>query len=306
MAVLGVASVVDSSTRPVFEAAIAAHGVLRAGGLDREDAMRIAKDGLAAFDPELDRLFGLGAALPAGVQTAMRAEMRESHCGLLPDAMLDSMVLVQRARDALLAERVHEGRGRGHGALLIAGHGHVRRDRGGAGPTVARVRGAVGRDRALGGKNGDHDCRRLCVEPRGKRVTVRLRLVHPPHERRRPLRGATRAHEDDRESEAEREEGRRAVGRRARRLHAAPSGVARRIRILVDVNAVLARIARAGHRIDDPRPVRSEVVDAVRSHLDGPRRESFVGHVDGLEIRDAVGPSCGEIVVVVVEDSAPP
>jgi uncharacterized iron-regulated protein len=60
----------------------------------------------------------------------MRREMSEVHCGLLPESMLDSMVLVQRVRDALLAERLHEGTDRGRGALLIAGAGHVRRDRG--------------------------------------------------------------------------------------------------------------------------------------------------------------------------------
>jgi uncharacterized iron-regulated protein len=40
------------------------------------------------------------------------------------------MVLVQRTRDAQLAERLYEGAGQNHGALLVAGNGHVRRDRG--------------------------------------------------------------------------------------------------------------------------------------------------------------------------------
>jgi uncharacterized iron-regulated protein len=119
-----------SMYRPVFEAAVAAHAALLAGGLDRGAAMRIAHDGLAAFDSNLEQAFGLDAALPVDVQAAMRREMSDAHCGLLPEGMLDSMVLVQRARDALLAERLHEGSGRGQGALLIAGAGHVRRDRG--------------------------------------------------------------------------------------------------------------------------------------------------------------------------------
>jgi uncharacterized iron-regulated protein len=44
--------------------------------------------------------------------------------------MLDLMVFVQRARDALLAECLHEGVKGSGGALLIAGAGHVRRDQG--------------------------------------------------------------------------------------------------------------------------------------------------------------------------------
>jgi uncharacterized iron-regulated protein len=119
-----------SMYRPVFEAAIAAHGPILAAGLDREAAMRIAHDGVAALDPALVKAFGLAAPLPDEAQASMRHEMSDVHCGLLPESMLDSMVLVQRARDASLAERLHEGVTRSKGALLIAGAGHVRRDRG--------------------------------------------------------------------------------------------------------------------------------------------------------------------------------
>ncbi len=119
-----------SMYRPVFEAALEAHGTILAAGLDRGAAVRIAHDGVTALDPALVQAFGLGGPLPGDVRAAMRREMSESHCGLLPEPMLDSMVLVQRARDAVLAERLHEGAERGHGALLIAGAGHVRKDRG--------------------------------------------------------------------------------------------------------------------------------------------------------------------------------
>jgi uncharacterized iron-regulated protein len=116
--------------RPVFEACLASHGPILAAGLDRDMAMRIAHEGVAVLDPALVQVFGLAAPLPAEVQASMRHEMSEAHCGLLPASMLDSMVLVQRARDASLAERLHEGVEGGRGALLIAGAGHVRRDQG--------------------------------------------------------------------------------------------------------------------------------------------------------------------------------
>jgi uncharacterized iron-regulated protein len=115
--------------RPVFEAALAAHATILAAGIDHDVAMRIAHEGPAALDPDLVRVFGLDAPLPGDQDEALRREMSDAHCGLLPESMLGPMVLVQRARDALLAERLHEGAG-GHGALLIAGAGHVRRDRG--------------------------------------------------------------------------------------------------------------------------------------------------------------------------------
>ena len=116
--------------RPVFEAAIRAHATILAGGLDRAMAMQVAHEGPAAFDPSLDHEFGLSTPLPPDAQADVRHEMREAHCGLLPETMLDSMGLVQRVRDALMAEGLREGADNHHGAVLVAGAGHVRRDRG--------------------------------------------------------------------------------------------------------------------------------------------------------------------------------
>jgi uncharacterized iron-regulated protein len=119
-----------SMYQPVFEAALMARGPILAAGLDRAAAMRVAHDGAAALDPHLVQAFGLEQPQSADLQTAMRREMSDVHCGMLPESMLDSMVLVQRARDALLAQRLHEGVQTNRAAILIAGEGHVRRDRG--------------------------------------------------------------------------------------------------------------------------------------------------------------------------------
>ena len=56
-------------------------------------------------------------------------ELRDSHCGEQPEPVLDRMVDVQWARDARMAEALARAGGR-DGAVLIAGGGHVRRDRG--------------------------------------------------------------------------------------------------------------------------------------------------------------------------------
>jgi hypothetical protein len=63
------------------------------------------------------------------VLAALREEMSESHCGELPASMIDPLLLAQRARDARMAERMVTA-GEGRGAILVAGAGHVRRDRG--------------------------------------------------------------------------------------------------------------------------------------------------------------------------------
>jgi len=114
--------------RPIFRAASKHRLPLFAGGIDREAAMKLVADGPAAAPPELVRDYGLKAALPAPALESLRAEMRDAHCGLLPDTMLDGMIFVQRVRDATLADGVARA-GVSRGAVLIAGSGHVRRDR---------------------------------------------------------------------------------------------------------------------------------------------------------------------------------
>lgn len=118
-----------SSYRPVFAVAVENDLSIVAGGIGREAAMQVAETGWPAVAPELISDFDLKTELPPAVQDALRTEMRDVHCGLLPDTMLDRMVLVQRVRDAELAEGLVRFGAKG-GGVLIAGNGHVRSDRG--------------------------------------------------------------------------------------------------------------------------------------------------------------------------------
>jgi uncharacterized iron-regulated protein len=115
--------------RPLFAGALAARLPVFAGGLDRAFAMRLAREGSGALDPELVERFALDQPLEPRLAAALRQEMSDAHCGLLPETMLDSMVLVQRTRDARLAERLRVASEQHDGAVLIAGAGHVRTDR---------------------------------------------------------------------------------------------------------------------------------------------------------------------------------
>jgi uncharacterized iron-regulated protein len=118
--------------RPLFDAAVRAHLRVVAAGVDRPVAMKLARGGVSAVDPDVSRAVDLSQPLPPAQQESRREEMREAHCGLLPDAMLDAMVFVQRVRDAELALRLAQSAN--DGGVLVAGNGHVRRDRGA--PTV--------------------------------------------------------------------------------------------------------------------------------------------------------------------------
>lgn len=83
------------------------------------DAMR-----QAMADPRLD------THLPPAALASQREAIRLGHCDLLPAAQLMPMVRVQLARDASMARAIVDAQAPGKTVLLIAGGGHVLRDRG--------------------------------------------------------------------------------------------------------------------------------------------------------------------------------
>jgi uncharacterized iron-regulated protein len=115
--------------RPIAEAALEAGLPILAANLSRTTTRSLARAGLAALDPREATRLGLDRPLAPATDAQMAAEIREAHCGSASEAMVGRMVLVQRARDAEMGERMAEA-GPDDGAVLIAGFGHVRNDRG--------------------------------------------------------------------------------------------------------------------------------------------------------------------------------
>jgi uncharacterized iron-regulated protein len=113
--------------RPLVEAALAAPVQVRAANLSAADARRFSKAG--KLGPEDAALAGAlsGADWTALRETALRADLRDGHCGALPEKIAPAMALAQRARDAAIAIALSGAAG---SAVLIAGNGHVRRDLG--------------------------------------------------------------------------------------------------------------------------------------------------------------------------------
>ena len=112
--------------KPVIALALQYHLPLYAANLSRGDAGKVMKDGFtAALPAALIQRYDLDH-LPADVLTAQETEVRDSHCGMLPEAMVPAMAKAQIARDVVMAEtlRTHAG----NGIVLIAGNGHTRRD----------------------------------------------------------------------------------------------------------------------------------------------------------------------------------
>ena len=127
--------------QPIADAALAAGLPLAAANLPEGTVRAVARGNIDVLDPGLVRTHGLDRPAAPAIQAAMEAEMRESHCGQLPETALPAMVRAQRARDAAMAERLLAASG--DGAVLIAGAGHVRTDRGVPIYLAARAPGAA-------------------------------------------------------------------------------------------------------------------------------------------------------------------
>lgn len=91
---------------------------LLAANLDRAEIMQIYR-----ARPTLQ---GSASTAPA-VQETLQADIRESHCGLLPESQIPAMLAVQQQRDRRMAERLLAAP---QPAMLLAGAFHVRKDLG--------------------------------------------------------------------------------------------------------------------------------------------------------------------------------
>jgi len=123
--------------RPIAETALRAGVPVLPANIAPATARAVARSDLGALDPALITRYGLDRPLPAASADSLAAELRGAHCGHAPDAMIAGMAVAQRARDARMAESLVAG-GAHDGAILIAGAGHVRNDRGV--PTFLAVR----------------------------------------------------------------------------------------------------------------------------------------------------------------------
>lgn len=118
--------------QPIFESALKAGAPVLAGGLDRDVIRSIASDGADVLGAEEVRALGLDQPIPEPMRSEMREEIYLSHCKQLPDQMLDPMVTVTLAKDTVMAAHLIKAAampGR-DSAVLIAGNGHTRSDRG--------------------------------------------------------------------------------------------------------------------------------------------------------------------------------
>ena len=101
---------------PVVEFALAQHYPLLAANLDADEIQRAYRQA-----PDLSGT----RANAVAVKDALLGQIRESHCGLLPESQMPAMLAVQQQRDRRMAERLLSA---ATPALLFAGAWHGRKD----------------------------------------------------------------------------------------------------------------------------------------------------------------------------------
>ena len=113
--------------QPIVEAALGVHARLAPGSVTNQQLRAVARADAEQMTKGLAGRLGLAQKLPPALAKDLRQELKESHCKMLPERALPAMVRVQRLRDAVMADRLVQAK---RHAVLIAGNGHVRADRG--------------------------------------------------------------------------------------------------------------------------------------------------------------------------------
>ena len=114
---------------PIAEVALASDAQIVAADLGVAEKRAAFVQGALAFRPAFVQRTGLGEPWPAPMMVSLQDELRAAHCDQVSGRAVIGMMRVQRARDAMMADRLATASGKG-GGVLIAGNGHVRNDRG--------------------------------------------------------------------------------------------------------------------------------------------------------------------------------
>ena len=117
--------------RPLFEAVVSARLPIYPGDPPREVIRKAAKEGSGAALSAGDRArLWLDKPLGPAQDAASLADIEASHCGMIPKSAQPNMAAAQRYRDAHMADALIRAANSHGSAILIAGNGHVRTDRG--------------------------------------------------------------------------------------------------------------------------------------------------------------------------------
>ncbi|MDX1484735.1 MAG: ChaN family lipoprotein [Alphaproteobacteria bacterium] len=116
----------EAIVRPIVTAELP----LVAANLARGEVRAVIRRGLKSVGAERLRHLGLERPLSARILAAIDREIADSHCGMVDAARSRPFTHAQLLRDATLAAVMRRAAATADGAVLIAGAGHARKDRG--------------------------------------------------------------------------------------------------------------------------------------------------------------------------------
>lgn len=90
----------------------------------------IIKRGFGVLPDNALEIFQLDKPLEPALKKGLQEELRVAHCNKLPEKLINPMSNIQRFRDAWMADVMIQAEAKDKPAVLIAGSGHVRTDRG--------------------------------------------------------------------------------------------------------------------------------------------------------------------------------
>ncbi len=114
--------------KPIFDIVIEQNLPIIGAETERNVLMQLMQKGEKELPTEIMTYMNLVSLNPK-FKNQIKQDIIDSHCGMLPEKMVDPMILGQRVRDAVMAKVVIEASATGT-TLLIAGSGHGRKDYG--------------------------------------------------------------------------------------------------------------------------------------------------------------------------------
>jgi uncharacterized iron-regulated protein len=115
---------------PLFDAVIRAGLAIYPASPPREKVRAVGRGEPSSLSLDDRARLKLDEPLPPPLADALVTELKEGHCGALPDTAIPAMSAAQRYRDAAFADVLLAAADQHGSAILIAGNGHVRSDRG--------------------------------------------------------------------------------------------------------------------------------------------------------------------------------
>jgi uncharacterized iron-regulated protein len=113
--------------RDLFQQVLNVGYSVEAANLPRDQVRQAMTEGESDIADEVRQCMQ-AASLNDGQYQALKQEIMESHCNMMPPAMIEPMIFGQRLRDASMALQLFNARA--PMKVLITGYGHARRDRG--------------------------------------------------------------------------------------------------------------------------------------------------------------------------------